>query len=133
MVEGTRSIHPGAKQTGEQQREQEASTRHSDPETLILCKDKQEQRALTARAQVVSTDMNPRNRRNASCFKPPGQIAVLLPRFYRCLTQPFQEQFSFLFIRVGCFQSIEFTFHRQGFLVSLLQVHSFVVINYRSS
>lgn len=69
MVEGTRSIHPGAKQTGEQQREQEASTRHSDPETLILCKDKQEQRALTARAQVVSTDMNPRNRRNASCFK----------------------------------------------------------------
>lgn len=35
MVEGTRSIHPGAKQTGEQQREQEASTRHSDPETLL--------------------------------------------------------------------------------------------------
>lgn len=35
MVEGTRNIHPGAEQTGQQQREQEASTRRSDPEPLL--------------------------------------------------------------------------------------------------
>ena len=34
-VEGTRNIHPGAEQTGEQQGEQEASPRRSDPEPLL--------------------------------------------------------------------------------------------------